>query len=187
MIPQPLEVKMVSLSLAERNAIHPFERYQGLFTYVLETDCFYYLSGGIENIHWKLMGITSPITVLDAFSDAEQAIVSGYAIKQYLQSNYVTGPSLASAIESVRVGDHIRGITVEEIGRWNALTGDHTSKVHFTTPKIIWEVPHPLNKQPTIEAYLNDGRCITGKKVRDSDSKSYLVWGRPFEGYVILN
>lgn len=182
-----MEVKMVSLSLAERDSIHPFERYQGLFTYVLETDCFYYLSGGTENTHWKRMGITSPVTVLDVFSDAEQAIVSGYGIKKYLQSNYVTGPTLEQAIESVRVGDHIRGITVEQIGRWNALTGDHTSKINFTTPKIIWEVPHPPDKQPVIEAYLTDGRCITGKKVRESDFRSYLVWGRPFQGYVILN
>jgi hypothetical protein len=187
MIPQPIEVKMVSLSLAERNAIHPFERYKGLFTYVLETDCFYYLSGGVENTHWKPIGVSSTITVLDAFSGTEQTIVSGHAIKEYLESNYVTKPALAEAIESVRVEAHIRGITVEQIGKWNAVTGDHTSKIYFPIPKIIWEVSHPSNKQPVIEAYLNDGRHFTGKKVRMSDFKTYLVWGRQFEGYVILN
>jgi hypothetical protein len=52
-IPEPIEVKMISQTLVDRNAIDFLERFKGLSTYVVEDDTFYYLSNGITNDHWK--------------------------------------------------------------------------------------------------------------------------------------
>lgn len=70
-IPEPVEVKMLSLTLGARDAISPLERFKGLFTYVVEDDTFYYLSKGVTNSHWKPLATKAyvDLEIANAISD----------------------------------------------------------------------------------------------------------------------
>lgn len=188
-IPQPVEVKMVSTTLAQRDSIHEFERFRGLFTYVVEEDTFYYLSGGTTNSHWKPIGKSEihAVEILDDFEDTPQKIISGHGLKKYLDANYMTATEIEAAIEAVRVPDHVRLITEQQIQKWESIKGDRHVIHNQTSPSMTWVVNHQMNKRPALQVFLSDNRKIEGRTEHLDSNVSIIRFSRPYTGYVTAN
>jgi len=60
--PEPLELKTVQLTLADRDAISLVTRYEGLTVYVAQTRLNYQLQGGIGNGFWEPFGNVLDVT-----------------------------------------------------------------------------------------------------------------------------
>ncbi|UJP63981.1 hypothetical protein [Mongoliitalea daihaiensis] len=187
-IPEPIEVKMVSQTIVERNAISNLERFQGLWTYVVSEDVFYYLSGGTTNDHWKPFGsVPSVIEILDEFTNERQAIISGFALKNYLDQNYVSKAELAKALEEFRNANAGSSITPEQIEKWDSIQGDYHKKINFPQPKMIWNVPfEQTEKQPALQCFNLRGQKIYGQEIQ-FDKFIIINWSSPTAGYVTLN
>lgn len=188
-IPEPIEVKMVSPTLALRDGISILERFKGLFTYVVEEDTFYYLSGGLTNNHWKEFGKSElgAIEILDEFSDQPQKIISGFGLKKYLEENYVTKTELNQAIQSLQVEDHIKAITEEEIQKWNSIEGDKHLIHTQTTASMTWLVNHRLGKKPAIQTFLSSGKKIESKLDHIDNNMLTVKFSKPETGYATTN
>ena len=187
-IPEPIEVKMVSQTIAERNAISHLERFQGLWTYVVSEDAFYYLSGGTTNEHWKPFGsVPSVVEILDTFTDARQAIISGFALKNYLNENYVSKAELAQALEEFRSANAGASITPEQIQKWESIQGDYHKKIDFPEPKMIWNIPiEDTDKIPAFQCFNLRGQKIHGREIQ-YEKFIIINWSSPTSGYVTLN
>jgi hypothetical protein len=186
-IPEPVEVKMVSPTIAERDAIHPFERYRGLFTYVISEDAFYYLSNGITNNDWKEIGKPKAIEIFDVFTDQQQTIVSGYALKEFISANYVTTDQLNEAISLVTVPDHVKNITQEQINSWDEKKGDKNIIHVQTNPSMTWVVNHVLGVKPSVQTFLPNNKKIEGDIEHIDNNMLVVRFSRPYTGIVTLN
>lgn len=184
-IPEPIEVKMVSLTLAVRNAIPNLERFRGLFTYVLEDDTFYYLSEGTSNNHWKPIGKPQAIVIYDEFQDGPQKIISGQGFKNYLLAHYYTKQEVDQRLAGLEISPWIKDITAEQIQKWDSNTGDVSERRNFPDPKFIWAVQHPSGK--SCEAFNQEGKSIMGKKTRITETITSFNWSKPIAGYVEIN
>lgn len=188
-IPEPIEVKMVSPTLAVRNAIHPFERYKGLFTYVVEDDTFYYLSGGITDEHWKPIGKAEllQVEVFDEFNDTPGNIISGYGLKNYLEQNYMNANEVIQAIEAVMVPNHVKAITASEINKWNLLQTDKNLVYIQTFLSMTWTVTHSFGKIPAVQVFLSDGRKIEPDIFHVDNNTVLIQFSKPTKGFVTFN
>lgn len=188
-IPEPIEVKMVSPTLSIRDSISSLERFKGLFTYVVEEDTFYYLSEGVSNNHWKVFGKSdiSAIEILDVFSDQPQTIISGFGLKKYLEDNYINKTEFNQTVASLIVADHIKGITQEQIQKWDSIEGDK-NKIHTqTTASMSWLVNHRLGKRPAIQTFLSSGKKIEGKVDHIDNEMLTVKFSKPLTGYATTN
>jgi hypothetical protein len=188
-IPEPVEVKMVSPTLAVRDAISPLERFKGLFTYVVEEDEFYYLSKGTTNNHWKLFGKSeiAAIEILDLFSDQPQTVISGFGLKAYLEENYVGKTEFNQAVASLQVADHVKAISQEQIQRWEASQGDKHLIHQQTSPSVSWLVNHGLGKKPAVQSFLPNNMKIEGKIEHLDNDMLTISFSKPLTGYVTAN
>lgn len=184
-IPEPVEVKMVSLTLQDRDAISVYERYKGLWTYVVENDTFYYLSEGVKNENWKPFGKVQAVEILDVFTDQSQAIVSGYGLKNYLLQNYYTKQELDARLAGLQIPAHLASINPEDVQKLKEIQGDISEKIEFNSPKTLWIVQHPPGKECV--AFNSQGRQILGRKVNVSDTITSFNWSKPLTGYVKIN
>lgn len=188
-IPEPIEVKMVSPTLALRDGISILERFKGLFTYVVEEDTFYYLSGGLTNNHWKEFGKSElgAIEILDEFSDQPQKIISGFGLKKYLEENYVTKAELNQSIQSLEIADHIKAITSEQIEKWDSLKSDK-NVIHIqSVASMTWFVNHKLKKKPAIQSFLSNNIKIEGRVEHIDNDMLTVKFSKPLIGYVTAN
>ena len=185
LIPEPVEVKMVTQTLAERDAIDMLERFRGLFTYVVEEDTFYYLGDGIENKDWKMIGKPQAVVVLDTFSAQPQKIISGFGVKTFLEQTYYTRGEVDTLLEGIRIPGHLEGITASDVEKLRTMQGDIALRIDFPDPKITWVVPHPRDKNVT--SFLPGGREILGRKVQLNPTLTSIHFNRPLSGYIIIN
>lgn len=185
LVPEPIEVKMVSLTLADRDAIDTLERYRGLFTYVVEEDKFFYLSEGIENTHWKPIGTPQAVIVLDEFSDQPQKIISGYGLKTYLEENYYTKQQVDALVAGLQIPAHLASITPQEVEKLKTIQGDIARRIDFTEAKIVWLIPHEPNKN--ITCFLPNGKEVHGRKTNISETLTSVNYSQPLSGYVLIN
>lgn len=185
LIPEPVEVKMVSPTLADRDAIDRLERYRGLFTYVVEEDKFYYLGEGIENSHWKPIGTPQAVIILDEFTNEPQKIISGYGLKTYLEANYYTKSQVDALLGGIQIPAHLATITEAEVQKIKTIQGDIARRIDFPEAKILWVIPHEADKSVT--SYLLNGREIHGRKVQINPTLTSINWAQPQAGYVLIN
>jgi hypothetical protein len=186
LIPEPVEVKMITRTIEERDSIDFLERYPGLFTYCIETDTFYYLSKGVENDHWKPLGSTpDAVIITDNFTDQPQTIISGYGIKNYLLQNYYTNIEIDEKLEALKLPDHIASITPEDVTKLKTIQGDISLRVDFSSPSLLWVVPHPPGK--SCNAFNESNQEIFGQKNKVSDVITTYGWSKPIVGYVLIN
>ncbi len=184
-IPEPIEVKMISQTLAERNAIDSIERYKGLFTYCVEDDTFYYLSSGVKNENWKSIGKPNAIEILEEFSDQANTLISGYGLKIYLTENYYTKNQVNSLLEQQQVPTHIQSITSGDVQKLKNIQEDISIRIEFNQPTTIWTVQHPAGKECT--SYNSQGREIFGRKISVSSTITTYGWSKPLTGFVKVN
>lgn len=184
-VPEPIEVKMISMTLHQRDSIPEVERFKGLFTYVVEDDTFYYLSGGVENDNWKAIGKPQAIEILDVFTGQPQKIISGYGLQQYLQENYYTRQEIDTLLEALELPAHLAEITPEDVQKLKTIQGDVSQRVDFTEAKILWAVPHPSGKSCMTFDLL--GRRIYGRETKVSDIITSFSWSQPIAGYAEIN
>jgi hypothetical protein len=64
----PIEESMQVADLTARDAIPSFKRYEGMITYVLSEEKFYYLKGGITNPDWTEFNFSSAVPETDPFA-----------------------------------------------------------------------------------------------------------------------
>jgi hypothetical protein len=185
LIPEPIEVKMVSTTLKKRDAIHSLERFKGMFTYVVEDDTFYYLSNGITNSHWKPIGKPQAIVILDVFTNEKQAVISGYAIQQYVLKNFYTKQEVDSLLAGLQIPAHLKTITEQEVQKLKSIQGDISQRIEFNVPKTLWVVTHPAGKD--CSAFNSQGREITGRKISVSTTITSFNWSKPITGFVKIN
>ena len=185
LIPEPVEVKMVSQTIKDRDAIEPLERFRGLFTYVVEEDTFFYLGDGIENKDWKPIGKPQAVIIYDEFQDEPQKIISGQGFKQYLSDNYYTKQEVDERLAGLEVPLWVKAITPEQIETWNSIQGDISQRIDFPDPKITWLVPHPEGKNVT--CHLFEGREVVGRKTQISATMTTINWSQPKSGYALIN
>ena len=187
-IPEPVEVKMVTVSIADRDAIDTFERFKGLWTYVVEEDTFFYLSGGTSNSHWKPFGGNNvTIEILDVFTGEREKIISGHGIKKYLQDHYVTKSRLQEVIEELTVADHVKNISQQDIQKWNENTGDKAFVHVQGLEKMTWVINHQLNKKPSVATFLPEGQRVYGDEGHLDNNISVVKFSKPIKGYATLN
>lgn len=186
-IPEPVEVKMVSPTLMDRNAIDSLQRFKGLWTYVVEEDVFYYLSEGVTNEHWKPIGKPQVVEILEVFSNAKKTVISGYALENYLTQRYPTRTEVSQAIEAIKVADHVKNITPQQIQKWENIKGDYYKKVDFPEPRVIWTIPVEEGKNPSIETYTMNGNRIYGNENNSNPASRIFKWSQPIAGYALLN
>lgn len=184
-IPEPVEVKMVSLNLTVRDAISPLERFKGLFTYVIEDDTFYYLSNGITNHHWKPIVTPGLIEILDDFTDGKQTIVSGHGLKEYLSKNHYSKQEVDNLLEAQKIPDHIASITQEDVNKLKTIQGDISIVTQISEPKSTWLISHPENK--SVNAFNLVGIEVYGRKTNISSTLTAFSWTNPLAGYVEIN
>jgi hypothetical protein len=184
-IPEPVEVKMVSLNLTVRDAISPLERFKGLFTYVIEDDTFYYLSNGITNHHWKPIVTPGLIEILDDFTDGKQTIISGYGLKEYLSKNHYSKQEVDNLLEAQKIPDHIASITQEDVNKLKTIQGDISIVTQISEPKSTWLISHPENK--SVNAFNLVGIQVYGRKTNISSTLTAFSWTNPLAGYVEIN
>lgn len=185
LIPEPVEVKMVSWTIKDRNAIKPLERFRGLFTYVVEDDTFYYLGDGILNTDWKPIGKPQAIIIHDEFHEGPQQIISGQGFKSYLLANYYTKEEVDARLAGLEVPLWFENISQEKIEKWDSIQSDISKRVDFPDPKITWVVPHPENKSVT--CYLPSGMEIHGRKININPTLTSINWSQPKVGYALIN
>jgi len=184
-IPEPIEVKMISFTLKDRDAISVLERYKGLFTYCFEDDTFYYLSEGITNKHWKPFGKPQAIQILDEFSNATQTVISGYGLKNYLLQNYYTKDEVDALLGGQQIPVHLQAIIPEDVQKLKEIQGDISRRVEFIEPKTLWVVQHPAGKE--CAAFNSQGREIMGRKISVSETMTSFNWSKPLTGFVKIN
>src|SRR5690606_11046110 len=91
---KPVDERYQFATIADRDALNPLERYEGLTTYVVETGMTYTLVGGIGNEHWMEGGSGSgagvitvaDLTELNAIPEEDR--LAGMLV--YVESNTVT-------------------------------------------------------------------------------------------------
>jgi len=185
LIPEPVEVKMISLTIKVRDSIAPLERFKGLFTYVVEDDTFYYLSGGIKNSNWKPIGVPQKIEIYDEFQDKPQTVISGQGIKSYLEEHYYTKSELDQELARLEVPLWVKAITAEQIQTWDSIQGDISERLDFPNAKTIWSVIHPKGKN--CQPFNSQGQEIIGRKTSINDTTTIFNWSRPLSGFVKIN
>jgi hypothetical protein len=184
-IPEPIEIKMISQTLADRDDINSLERFKGLFTYVIENDTFYYLSNGITNHHWKPIITPGLIEILDEFSFGKQTIVSGHGLKEYLSKNYYSKQEVDNLLEAQKIPDHIASITQEDVNKLKTIQGDISIVTQISEPKSTWLISHPENK--SVNAFNLVGIQVYGRKTNISSTLTAFSWTNPLAGYVEIN
>ena len=185
LIPEPVEVKMISATIAVRDAIEPIERYRGLFTYCLETDTFYYLRSGITNQDWEPVNKPNSVSVLDQFNEGKQTIVSGYALKEYLNSKYYTKDQVDELLKEAELPSHIASISKEDVQKLKTIEGDISKRIEFPIAQIVWTIDHPSGK--SVQTFLTDGTRIYGREKSVSLTRTLVSWSKYTTGFAKIN
>jgi hypothetical protein len=95
--PVPIDSRNVFQLLTDRDAMPTVQRYEGLVTYVKETQKYYYLIGGTDNTHWVEQNANTTFVYTQPSPSATWIITHNL-------NKYVTVTIVDSA-ENVVIGD----------------------------------------------------------------------------------
>lgn len=117
------------------------------------------------------------------------AYMTPLRVKQAINANKGSGGSGTSNYSDLENKPKINGVVLEgnktsgELG----LTGDKTYVHHQSTPALVWDITHNLDKFPSVTVVDSAGAVVMGDVTYESKNKLKVAFTIEFSGSAYLN
>lgn len=117
------------------------------------------------------------------------AYMTPLRVKQAINANKGSGGSGTSNYNDLENKPKINGVVLEgnktsgELG----LTGDKTYVHHQSTPALVWDITHNLDKFPSVTIVDSAGSIVVGEVTYESKNKLKVAFTIEFSGSAYLN
>lgn len=116
-------------------------------------------------------------------------VMTPLRVKQAINANKSGGGSGTNDYNDLENKPKINGVilsgnkTSGELG----LTGDKTYVHHQSTPALVWEITHNLDKFPSVTIVDSAGSVVIGEVTYESENKLKVAFTVEFGGSAYLN
>lgn len=117
------------------------------------------------------------------------AYMTPLRVKQAINANKGSGGSGTSNYSDLENKPKINGVVLEGNKTSNelGLTGDKTYVHHQSTPALVWDITHNLDKFPSVTIVDSAGAVVMGDVTYESENKLKVAFTAEFGGSAYLN